>query len=78
MIGVRDASSRDQIKDKFRIEKLENKIITHYRSPNRHCHLYTSLAREVLQHYEDQAIIEEVSCMKRGDTECEIWITWAE
>ena len=36
--------SRDLIKDKFRIEKLDNKLITHYRSPNRHCHLYVSLA----------------------------------
>jgi hypothetical protein len=76
--AVRDTRSRDQIKDKFRIEKCGDKIITHYRSPNRHCHLYISLAQEVLRHYEDQASIEEVKCLKRGDPECEIWITWSE
>ena len=33
--AVRDPASRDLIRDKFRIEKLKDKIITHYRSPNR-------------------------------------------
>ena len=76
--AVRDTRARDQIKDKFRIEKFDDKIVTHYRSPNKHCHLYISLAQEVLRHYEDEAAIEEVTCIKRGDPECEIWITWAE
>ena len=74
--GVRDPASRDLIRDKFRIEKLEDKIITHYRSPNRHCHLYVSLAREVLKLYGEEASIEQVKCVKRGDAECEIWISW--
>ena len=74
--AVRDQSSRDQIKDKFRIERLDDKIITHYRSPNRHCHLYIALAQEVLSLYDEQATIEEFKCLKRGDPECEIWITW--
>jgi heme-NO-binding protein len=74
--AVRDSTSRGQIKDKFRIEKLDDKIITHYRSPNRHCHLYVSLAREVLLLYGEEATIEEPKCVKRGDPECEIWITW--
>ena len=74
--AVRDSASRDQIKDKFRIEKLDNKIITHYRSPNRHCHLYICLAREVLNLYGEEAAIEEPKCVKRGDSECEIWISW--
>ena len=74
--GVRCPASRDRIKDKFRIEKLEDKIITHYRSPNRHCHLYISLAREVLSLYGEQASIEESKCVKRGDPECEISISW--
>jgi hypothetical protein len=75
--AVRDSQSRDEIKDKFRIEKLEDKIITHYRSPNRHCHLYVSLAREVLLLYGEEATIEEPKCVKRGDLECEIWISWS-
>lgn len=74
--AVRDPASRDLIKDKFRIEKLENKLITHYRSPNQHCHLYVSLAREVLALYREHATIEEPKCIKLGDPECEIWITW--
>ena len=74
--GVRDPESSDRIKDKFRIETFDNKIITHYRSPNRHCHLYVSLAREVLQLYGEEATIEQRRCVKRGDSECEIWISW--
>jgi hypothetical protein len=74
--AVRDSASRDQIKDKFRIEKLDNKLITHYRSPNRHCHLYISLAKEVLSLYREEAAIHEPKCLKRGDSECEIWISW--
>jgi hypothetical protein len=74
--AVRDSSSRERIKDKFRIEKLNDRIITHYRSPNRHCHLYISLAEEVLKLYAEEALIEELKCMKQGDEECEIWITW--
>jgi hypothetical protein len=56
---------------------LGNKLITHYRSPNRHCHLYVSLAGEVLRLYGEEATIEQVKCVKRDDPECEIWITWA-
>jgi hypothetical protein len=74
--AVRDPDSRELIRDKFRIEKQDDKIITHYRSPNRHCHLYVSLAREVLKLYREQASIEHVKCVKRGDPECEIWISW--
>lgn len=74
--AVRDPVSRDLIKDKFRIEKLDDKIITHYRSPNRLCHMYISLAHEVLRLYGEEAVIEQVKCVKRGDFECEIWITW--
>ena len=74
--AVRDSYARERIKDKFRIEKLNDRIITHYCSPNRHCHLYISLAQEVLKLYDEQAVIEELKCMKRGDEECEIWITW--
>jgi hypothetical protein len=75
--GIRDPSKRESIKDKFRIEKLDNALITHYRSPNRHCHLYVSLAREVLSLYGEQATIDHRKCVKRGDEECEIWISWS-
>ncbi len=74
--GVADPKDRDAINDKFKVEKLPNKIITHYRSSNRHCGLYKSLAKWVIQHYKDEAIIEEKKCTKLGDSECEIHIQW--
>jgi len=74
--GIRDATERERIKDKFRIEKFHDKIVTHYRSTNRHCHLYISLAREVLKLYGEQASVEQPKCVKRGDEGCEIWISW--
>jgi hypothetical protein len=75
--AVRDPASREQITDKFRIENLDDKLVTHYRSPNRHCYLYICLAREVLKLHGEEASIEERQCIKRGDSECEIWVTWA-
>ena len=74
--GVRDPEARKAVEDKFRIEKLEGEIVTHYRSPNRLCSLYKALARWMFKHYGDQAVIQEPRCMKRGDTECEIHVIW--
>ena len=74
--SVRDPEARKAVEDKFRIEKLENEIVTHYRSPNRLCSMYKALARWMFKHYGDHAAIEEPRCMKRGDTECEIHVIW--
>jgi hypothetical protein len=74
--GVQDAESRQGIVDKFRIEKLDRELVTHYHSPNLHCHLYESLANEVLRVYGESAVIEHRLCMKKGDPECEIHIRW--
>lgn len=74
--GVRDAGARSDIRDKFRIELHEHEIVTHYRSPNQLCGLYKALARWVLDHYREQAAIEEPRCAKQGDAECEIHIRW--
>ena len=74
--GIRDSTERERIKDKFHLERLDNRIVTHYRSPNQHCYLYVCLAREVLNLYGEEATIEQPKCVKRGDPECEIWITW--
>ena len=74
--GVRDPEARKAVVDKFRIEKFEDEIVTHYRSPNKLCTLYKALARWMFKHYRDQAIIEEPRCMKRGDAECEIHVIW--
>jgi hypothetical protein len=74
--GVRDPEARKAVVDKFRIEKLPDEIVTHYRSPNRLCALYKSLARWMFRHYGDEAVIDEQKCMLRGDDECEIHVIW--
>jgi hypothetical protein len=74
--GVRDPDARKAVVDKFRIEKHKDKIVTHYRSPNRLCSLYKALARWMFRHYSDEATIEEPKCMLRGDDECEIHVAW--
>jgi hypothetical protein len=74
--GVRDPEARKAVVDKFRIEKRKDEIVTHYRSPNRLCSLYKSLARWMFRHYGDQASIEEPKCMLRGDEECELHVIW--
>jgi hypothetical protein len=74
--GLRDPEARKAVVDKFRIEKHEREIVTHYRSPNRLCPLYKSLARWMFRHYGDDATIEEPKCMLRGDDECELHVVW--
>lgn len=67
---------RENIGAKFRVDKEDHELVTHYRSPNQLCGLYTALARRILDHYGDEASIEETSCIKNGDDECEIHIRW--
>jgi hypothetical protein len=74
--GVVDPNSRKAVVDKFRIETFDDKIVTHYRSPNKLCSLYKALARWMFTHYADDAVIEETKCMHRGDEECEIHVIW--
>jgi hypothetical protein len=74
--GVVDPNMRKAVVDKFRIETFDEKIVTHYRSPNKLCSLYKALARWMFSHYEDEAVIEETKCMHRGDEECEIHVIW--
>ena len=74
--GVRDPDSRKAVVDKFHIETFDDKIVTHYRSPNKLCSLYKALARWMFKFYGDEAVIEETRCMHRGDEECEIHVIW--
>lgn len=74
--GVVDPNTRKALVDKFRIETFDDKIVTHYRSPNKLCSLYKALARWMFSHYADEAVIEETKCMHRGDEECEIHVIW--
>ena len=74
--GVLDPASRKAVVDKFRIETFDDKIVTHYHSPNKLCSLYKALARWMFTHYGDEAVIQETKCMRRGDEECEIHVIW--
>jgi hypothetical protein len=75
--GVRDPDARRAVTDKFLLESRVGELVTHYRSPNQLCDLYRALARWILRHYGEEAAIEEVRCMQRGDPECEMHIRWA-
>ena len=74
--GALNPADRQGITDKFRLERLEKETVTHYNSVNRLCGFYMAIARSVIDYYEDQATIEELQCMRKGDPECEIHIRW--
>ena len=75
-LGLQRPEERDAVRDKFRLEKLDDELVVHYRSPHRLCDMYKAIAQHVFQHYQDKAIIDEPRCMKRGDAECELRIRW--
>ncbi len=76
--GVRDPATHKAIADKFNMEARATELVMRYRSPNQLCGLYMALARWVINHYGDQATVEETRCLKKGDPECEVHICWAE
>lgn len=75
--GVRDHKAGQAINDKFDLEQAEHGIVMHYHSPNQLCGLYIALARLIINHYGDDASIDQTKCLKQGDLECEIRIRWA-
>jgi hypothetical protein len=75
-VGLQRPNERDAVRDKFRLEKLDDELVVHYRSPNYLCDMYKAIARRVFQHYHDVATIDEPRCMKRGDAECELRLRW--
>ncbi len=74
--GVSDPEARPIIRDKFRLEERDDRLIVHYRSPNKLCGVYVELAKLVLAHYNETADIEHVSCQNNGDDACEIHVIW--
>lgn len=74
--GLQRPEERDAVRDKFRLEKLEDELVVHYRSANRMCDIYKGVARHVFRHYQEEATIDEPRCMKRGDAECELRVRW--
>ena len=75
--GIEDPEARKCVIDKFHLEKLDQEVVVYYRSPNQLCGLYRAVARRIIDHYGDEATIEETRCLKRGDTECEIHVRWS-
>jgi hypothetical protein len=74
--GVRDPAARKVINEKFAIESLDSEIIVRYCSPNRLCGLYKSLAKHIIRHYGDNAVVEETQCLKTGASACELHVLW--
>jgi hypothetical protein len=75
--GLQRPEERQAVREKFRLEKLADELIVHYRSPNGFCDMYKAIAQHVFEHYRDRATIEETKCAKRGDSECEMRIRWS-
>ena len=76
-VGLQQPAEREAVREKFRLEKLPDELVVHYRSPNRMCDMYKAIAELVFQHYHDKATINEPRCMQRGDAECELRIRWS-
>lgn len=72
-----DAALRSAIDDKFEVEECDGELVVHYKSPNRLCGLYMALARWIINHYGNSAVVEEVCCAKNGASECEIHVRWS-
>ena len=72
-----DPALRSAIDDKFEVEECDGELVVHYRSPNQLCGLYMALARWIINHYGDNAVVEEACCAKNGASECAIHIRWS-
>lgn len=74
--GLRSTEERDSVNDK-QIVTLEGNILTNiYKSPNKLCILYKSLAQVIASHYNDTIEVTEDKCMHDGDDHCHINIEW--
>jgi hypothetical protein len=47
--GLQHPEQRNAVRDKFRLDKLDDELVVHYRSPNRLCDLYRAITRQVLR-----------------------------
>jgi hypothetical protein len=58
---------------KIKIDRLEEeRLIFHYKSPNKLCTFMKTLIEQVLQTYGEKGNIIETQCMKRSADHCEI------
>jgi hypothetical protein len=67
--GLRSPADRKRVVEKFRLEKHDDRIVTHYRSPNRLSGLYVALAECVLKHYGELGQVSMLKSLERGDDE---------
>ena len=78
--GIASAMSneedRSRMKDKFHFEEHPQHIVIHYRSEHKLCGLFKNLVNEVLKLYQERASITESCCLKHGDAECCISVSW--
>jgi hypothetical protein len=74
--SLKNPEARKTVRDKFQIETFDDKVITHYRSPNQLCKLYRQIGKLVFDYYGDEAYFQEPKCVFKGDPECEIHIKW--
>jgi hypothetical protein len=76
-LGLQRPEERLAVQNKFRLEKLSDELVVHYRSPNHLCEMYKAIAQHVFKHFREKATIDEPKCMNRGDDECELRIRWS-
>jgi hypothetical protein len=62
----------------FDFEVREGVLVMGYRSPRKLCSFAEGLLLGAADHYGEQVTIEQPSCMKRGDDQCVIEITFAQ
>jgi hypothetical protein len=43
-VGLQGPEERNAVRDKFRLEKVGDELVVHYRSPNRLCEIYKAIA----------------------------------
>jgi len=74
--GLSSPAERRAVEDKFRAEVDGEDLVVIYRSPNRHCRLYRTLAALIIEHYGDAAEITESECQSAGAPACAMRIHW--
>lgn len=74
--GVSEQKERANTIDRFWVEKFDNKIITYYQSDNKQCGIYKAVAKHIINHYKDEAVLTEIDCMHNGADKCQINIEW--
>lgn len=77
--SLRDPAEQRDLEDKFSVLASDGEVTrVRYRSQNRLCGLYRSLARAVAEHYGEGVTIENECCAKRlGGGECIFRLTFS-